>query len=741
MKSKFTFSLLSILSLAALVGCQPKVSLPSAEKPTEEKPTEKVTEQGKESTSNKDPNAYVDEKYPTPDKKVELTRSAYYDNNDRHRKFLEGSAAKLPYTGADGTTYKAGDFKPVWRQRQKDLNRTIDDVSPNGKISIKNNFDDIKSKGFKSGEKVINVAQGNSDQILAAGTDLKKPLVNLGDHLNERPNFKKFLEDYPAVKKIITASDGGIYYAPYFDGFDDIERRMMVRQDWVEKLLDGDRPTTGLGNVDLANKEYQPTRPDSIDTNIDAIVDGVKGTVTKKYAAGKGIIARRNAAEHLNGATAVQILRQYIDDTYGNAYGQKRSELFCGGKAVYDADEMVALFRCVKLNGEFLTGKADLEIVPFFPRANTNDRLADRIRLLQFWGVRGTESRNLFRYVGRDGKLADARGTEKFRKGLDILHQLYAEGLIYKDFGTKDSVTNGDFRGYFLKHDLGFATYDYNQTTTIYNDNATASALNGGKFLFSSILPAVADWDDGVNGNYIHYTESWRSVKPQGWFITSQTTGDKLERALTRFDYLYSVQGNRLRSYGPDKYLAHNADGSIKGRNYQGKVVPVLSDACKQEMATLTGGNYTNYYRYYLGGTFPVGYVKEQGREFQTVSTKAQASLNDINEAIALGVLQHVNHKSGNASHRQDIVPTTLPFTEAENSSITTEFTAVSKFFTVTKGEPIAASRYTIIQNGFGKIGDYNITKENYLDVVNNQRKLSGLVKYYNDAYIRYLAQ
>ena len=158
-------------------------------------------------------------------------------------------------------------------------------------------------------------------------------------------------------------------------------------------------------------------------------------------------------------------------------------------------------------------------------------------------------------------------------------------------------------------------------------------------------------------------------------------------------------------------------------------------------MATLTGGNYTNYYRYYLGGTFPVGYVKEQGREFQTVSTKAQPSLNDINEAIALGVLQHVNHKSGNASHRQDIVPTTLPFTEAENSSITTEFTAVSKFFTVTKGEPIAASRYTIIQNGFGKIGDYNITKENYLDVVNNQRKLSGLVQYYNDAYTRYLAQ
>lgn len=738
MKSKFTLSLLSVLSLAAMVGCTPKVSLPSAStKPSETKPA--TSDVQKDTTVKKDPNKYEDEKFPKPEKKVELTRSCYYDNNDRHRKFIESKNIKLPYTSVDGTTYKVGDFKPVWRQRQKDLNRTIDDVSPNGKIAIKKNFDDIKSKGFKAGDKDINVAQGNSDQIIAAGTASDHPLVNLADHLKDRPNFKKFLDDSPAVKKIITASDGGIYYAPYFDGYDDIERRLMVRQDWVEKLLDGDRPTAGLGNEDLDVKEYQATRPNAIDTNIDVVIDGQKGTINKKYTAGRGIIARRNALEHLNGQNAVQVLRQYIDDTYGTQYGSKRSQLFCGGKAAYDADEMVALFRCVKLNSEFLTGKSDVSIVPFFPRANTNDRLADRIRLLQFWGIRGTESRNLFRYVAQNGKLVDSRGTEGFKKGLKILHQLYSEGLRYKDFENAGS-DKGDFRGRFLKGDSGFATYDYNQTTTIYNDNEQCTGLNDGKFLFASVLPAVADWDDGTNGNYIHYTESWRSVKPQGWFITSQTTGDKLSRALTRFDYLYSVQGSRLRSYGPDAYLAKESDGSLKGRNYQGKAVPVLSDGCKEELKDLAGGNYTNYYRYYLGGTFPVGYVKEQGREFQTVSTKAQPSLNDINNAIALGVLQHVNHKSGNANHRQDIVPTTLPFTEAENKAVAQDFTPVNNFFTETKGVDISNSRFTIIKNGFGKIGTIDRTEANYLNTVNKTRNLDGLVKYYNDAYTRYLA-
>lgn len=738
MKSKFATTLLSIISLATLVGCKPNVSLPSAD----EKPSESTTDKNDDKTSKdeaqKDPDKYIDEEYPQPEKKVELTRSVYYDNNDRHRKFIEGTSAKLPYTAADGNTYKAGDFKPVWRQRQKDLNRTIDDASPNGKLSIKDNFNDRKSKNFKAGEKQINVAQGNSDQILAAGTDSAKPIVNLKDHLDKRPNFKAFLEKYPAVKKIITAQDGGIYYAPYFDGFDDIERRMMVRQDWVERLLDGDLPTT-LGQTKLENVAYQATRPSSLDTNIDAVVDGKKGSVNKKYAAGKGIIARRNAENDLTGEKAVRILRDYIDTTYGTTYGTKRSALFCGSKAVYDADELVALFRCVKLNGKFLTGKEGVNVVPFFPRGNTNDRLLDRFRRLQFWGIRGTESRNLFRYVGNDGKLVDSRGTEEFKKGLTILHQLYEEGLIYEDFGNKDKTTNGDYRAYLLTNDRGFATYDYNQTTTVYNDNKDCTPLNNGKFLFASVLPAVADYDDGTEGNYIHYTESWRSVKPQGWFITSATTGDKLDRALTRFDYLYSVQGSRLMSYGPDAYLAKEADGSIKGRNYQGKAVPVLSDACKQERKTLTGGNYTNYYRYYLGGTFPVGYVKEQGREFQTVSTKAQPSLGDINTAIELGVIQHVNHGSGNASNRQDIVPTTLPFTETENSAIASQFTDLSDFFTDNKNKA-TAPRYDIVKNGFGKVGDYDRSEANYLKTVNETRNLNGLVQYYNDAYTRYKA-
>ena len=221
-------------------------------------------------------------------------------------------------------------------------------------------------------------------------------------------------------------------------------------------------------------------------------------------------------------------------------------------------------------------------------------------------------------FVNKDGKLEDVRGTTQFRDGLEKLHQMYQDGLIMTDFTTAQINSKDDYRGpmfsgsYGENSYAGFATYDYNQTTTIYNDSTKDKNA-----LIASLLPAVADYDDGVNGNFIHYTESWRSVKPQGWFITSETAKDeaKLSKCLELFNYLYSEKGNRVMSYGPDEYLAKDKDGKVQTMDYQGKQVAKLSDDTLQQMKTLTGGNYTNYYRYYLGGTFPVGYVKEQGME------------------------------------------------------------------------------------------------------------------------------
>lgn len=653
-------------------------------------------------------------------------------------KFVDGQGVALPYTGADGVTYEAGDFKPVWAGLQKKLNFTISDGTTATSTDIKGAFTEYLSKGFKGNNgTVLNIAQGNSDQIITEGTT-NGTIVDLSQYLTSMPNFSKFLDNHPAVKKTIVDSSGAMYYAPYFDGFDDIERMLMVRQDWVEKLLDGDLPTT-LDTAKTITSAYTGYMPSSLNASIKVMKADMSGTetVTKKYDAGKGIIPVQNALSTLNGTTLVTALRNYIDTTYNNYYGTKRSLLFCGANSAYDADEMVALFRCVRTNPAFLTGDSAKDMVPFFTRASTNDRTADLWRLTQFWGVRGGESRNNFLYVGSDGKLVDSRGTEEMKTAVGYLNEMYQEGLILTDFTTSGAVTakSSDFRGGLLQGDRGFATYDYNQTTTIYNDDTTCAALDGGKFLFASVLPAVADWRG--DGTYFHYTESWRSVKTQGWFITKATVDDTdvFNRCLTLFDFLYSDVGNRMMSYGTDGYLAKNSDGSYKTIDYQGKQVPVLSDACKNELTTLAKGNYTNYYRYWVGATFPVGYVKEQGMEYQCVSSKATASLDIVNKAIELGVLEHVNFKTDNTDHLYDIIPTTISFSKAEQTLLSSNYTSLNTEFDMSKDKSCVWSQ--IVMKGFGTYDTFDFSSANYVTTVNDTLNLKSWLSIYQDGYAR----
>ncbi len=720
MKStKGLLSLLVIASVAGLAGCSNDKKTSTSSKPI--------------STSTDDEDG------------VDLVMSVYYDNAARKMKFVNTSTYELPYSSPDGTTYQEGDFKPVWKQIQKDLNINITDASPEQDTSIKDYFaKTLVVQGFKVDNQLVNIAQGNSDQIIEEGTS-KKDILDLKNYLDKMPNFKKFLNDNPAVKKIISSADGNLFYAPYFDGYDDLERMLMVRQDWVEKLLDGDTLPTETG-VTLS-KNYTPFYTSDINSTVTVLTADETGTetITKKVTADKNIIKQMNNAATLNGATAVKLLRDYIDATYVKAdgtkiFGNQRSKLFCGGQAVYDVDELIALFRCVKGCPEFLTGNAKTNMVALFPRAKTSDRTTDLYRFLQFFGIRGTESRNQWMYVDNDGKLVDVRGTTQFRDGLKKLHEMYQDELILQDFTTCTVNSSPDYRGQLYGGDYtigaaGFATYDYNQTTTVYNDSCKDKNA-----VIASVLPAVADFDDGTTGNFIHYTESWRSVKPQGWFITADTAKDekKLNKCLALFDYLYSEKGNRLMSYGPDEYLAKDANGDIEYINYQNKQVPKLSDATKQQMKEKTGGNYTNFYRYYLGATFPVGYVKEQGMEYQTVSAKAIPSLDTLNNAIVKGVLEHVNHQTNNTSHMQDIVPTTLPFTKAENSALSSDFTDLNKVFTSNKKEVMVIS--DIVIGGFGTKGNYDLSYENYCSTVNTTLKLDQFTTYYNDAYTRYLA-
>ncbi len=736
---KLLTSLVALASIVTLASCQKTPASSESSKPS----TPAASDSGSSASSSVKTYTPVD--LPDGDGST-LEMSVTYKDNATRMRFVSGSGAlksATTYSDPKGNSYEAGDFKPAWKAMQERLDFTIDDQTPTQEQDINKNFSAQVTNGFKSNGKTLNIVQGDSSQIISEGTT-NNTIVDLSKYLGNMPHFLKFLNDNPVVKATISDANGHIYYAPYFDGYDDLERMLILRQDWVEKLLDGDTlPTTLDTGKSLLSKAYTPFMPESLDKKIDIVDGNAKGSVTKKYSGGS-LIKKMNDLSALNGSTAVKALRDWIDATYKKAdgtpfYGTKRSELFIGGKAAYDVDELVALFRCVYLNPGYLSGKADNTLIPFFPRSNQTDRNADLWRFAQAFGVRGVESRNGYLFVGSDGKLHDCRDTDEFINAVEKLHQMYSEGLIAQNFDTQSGLSltkdGGDARDLYNKN-LGFAIYDYNQTTVAYNDK-----YKGGQegFLIVPTVPAVASFDGG--NTYIHYSESWRSVKTQGWCITSATEKDKkvLSKALELFDYLYSEEGNELMSYGPKEYgyLAMDGD-AVKKIDYQGKKVPQLSDATKAQLANkdIGNSNYTNYYRYFVGATYPVGYVKEQGMEYQTVSAKAIPAFDQVNKAIELGVLQHVNHKKDNANHLYDIVPTTLPFNTSEQNTISKTYTDLNTVFTMDKKSENVIE--DLIKGGFGTYMNFDFSKANFKTTVDTSLKLSSYLTYCNTAYDRF---
>ncbi len=601
--------------------------------------------------------------------------SVLYEGLDTRMKYLN-SDGTVPYyqSDVDNNYYATNSFKPAWKQLQTNLNFKITDVTPEKATSVSSAFDTFQANEFRN----VDIMSGPVTNIVDKGTN-NNTFVDLSLYLDEMPNFKAYINEYGIVKKTITSSGGEIFYAPYFDGFNDIETMLIARIDWVEKLLDEANPTF---DTDTEIATYYNSFYDQMDTTFEvANADAsAKQTIKVQYGADQGIIDIQNRVEHKNGKELTTKLREYIDAVYmsGENAGKfsKRSEVFVGQNACYNADELIALLRCVKTNPTYLSGKAT--VYPFYPRSKDGNRTAAVIQLSQIWGVRGYDSRNSYFYIDKDGNLADGRTSADMMEALTFLNQIYKEGLILADYdmGLGDY---SDYRDTFNQQNQGFLTYDYNQTTTIYND--ISGKLNKGMNL-SPILFPVADWDNkatasnngyqvtGANTLY-QYTESWRSIKTEGWAILNSTTSNKavFKKCLEIFDYMYSAEGQRLMTYGPDAWIKHDAEGNIVTMEYRGRQIPVISDKALAELKDKNkgGGNYTNYYRRYVGATLPIGYEKEQGMEFQTVDTLGLVGLDYINKAVDLGTLKHADINLNSENIMNSLVPTTFALTDAQN--------------------------------------------------------------------------
>ncbi len=596
-----------------------------------------------------------------------VLRMATGYNNAKTGLFFDASVAGEGVTLADGVTYHTGDLKPTWVAVQNKLNVVFENQYQGNSAS--NEFEYWKER---LGE--VDMLSGTAAKLTEYGE--AGSIVNIGAYLDQMPNFKAYLEANPIVRLSITGNTttGAIYFSPYFDGVNDIERMPLMRVDWVQKLLDGEGAFTAEKSNTLAAPVYEPYMPTAGKVEIDVVnLEGTAvETIAKDYDAAGNIVAKMNAAGTLDGVAAVNMLREYIDKAYNGYYGTQRSNLFVGQNAAWDADELVALLRCVVANPQTLNGTDSVQGL-FSREDDNNQRRVDMFRFAGvLFGVRGLESRQDYLYIDVDGKLHDGRQEIASYKAMERMNAMAKEGLISKAFmdTSKESTKT------YLENDLGFMHYDYNQTQTVYNQ----TALQEGEKYMAVMVP-VAQWFDGTEGGkFMRFTESWRSVKTDGWGISVAGVAgnpDKLNAALTLIDFAYSEEGQILMSYGPDAFIKQNADGSYVTFNFNGKEMPVIADATFAELWEKASGNYTNYARQFLGST--LSFAKSQAFEYQCTHEVGKEGAGKLSVAIALGTIKHPE-LAVTKNPWYTSVPTVLPNTKVENDMINGYSELTTKF-------------------------------------------------------------
>lgn len=637
----------------------------------------------------------------------------------------------------DGKVYSNSSWKPAWAALAGELNVDLQDKFA-GKATNSN------LAYLVSENKYNEVDLYTSDlSYVVEYSNKGTSVLNLANYLDRMPNFKSFLEDNPVVylsllqdgMKTTDGSGKRLYVAPYFDGNDTIERYAIARQDWVEKLLNGNTELSGstafkdscsastsvkaylgtTGKQTILSTNSDGTGTVNIVKNYDAALNAAKNTSTAlggAYNAIAGaayngtsgnIIDIMNAAIAANsgatGAQLVNLYRAYIDAAYqkedGTAYytAATRANVFNGYDAVWDADDLAAILRCVMTNASTLVGSGKT-VAGIFPRSYQNDRTPDMVRLAgQLYGVRGTDSRYEYTYIDAQGNLQDARNDAELYEALAKMNDMKKEGLI-PDYSAEFKAMNGN------NSTEGFMMYDYNQTQTLlgFTPDKVADGWN-----FAPIVNPVSKWTvNSADDTVMRFTESWRSTKTSGLAVNGAVAKDakKLEKVLALIDYLYSEDGRILMTYGPMSSKGNTADADgfwyapaateaqisageyftykgvkYHGVEYDGKYTPILTDnviksfkgedvngwnVTKNEAVSKAKTNFTNYARMLIGSTLPVG-VKDQSFENQLTSEVGKAGAAKVSAALVQGTLKGMSLQLKSDSWWYTCVPTALP--------------------------------------------------------------------------------
>lgn len=160
--------------------------------------------------------------------------------NESRRISYQASQIASYWDGLDGYTYYAGDLKPAWWQFGQTLGIDIKDKAASGR-----NSNELKTAVDNNELADYNLINASMAQISTYSSNL----LDLNKYLDYMPNYKAFLDQNEIVKYSLTMETtgenaGAMYYIPYFDGNNDIEKYEIVQRSWVRTLLDEAAPST-----------------------------------------------------------------------------------------------------------------------------------------------------------------------------------------------------------------------------------------------------------------------------------------------------------------------------------------------------------------------------------------------------------------------------------------------------------------------------------------------------------------
>lgn len=622
----------------------------------------------------------------------ESTRLDVYVNY----KGKSGVAARKGFSNPmeNNTQYAIDDLLPAWKAYQTYLGNgvQIKDATTYGQGGDDSKvYSSVDASGYVSeaapGEK-IDLFYNSTSNINKMGNAGKA--VNLVDYMDLLPNFRKYLQENPAIEEEITyGSDNNraIYYTPYLDGYNTVERLLVMDTNLVEKLLDNDVPT-GLGQIKsgkgghektVKEAKYQPfidaNYNYAADTTVDVLKNGAKAQIQIKKT--DNIIKTQNAklANGVTGAEMISDFKAYLTAAFGHEVGEgktysKLSEIFTSESAAYNADELIALMRVMKANPDVLyntaTEAADnksetagwKEVEALFPRGLDNSRINNMIQFAGcVWGVQGMGAESGHLYYNAEGKLMDAETTQQSYDMLDNLAAIYAEGLMLDDFfaGAKNGTIN--VGKYFTKNNAessyGLLMFDYCATQSAPNDYkdglGTKPDARMGVFKDTSvtgvrpILAPLSYWatkpgfdhtatlgsaKDRESKELIRYYEENRAVKTNSWCIP--TSSDNYKYALKLMDYMFTTEGNLTQNFGPAAYRTTTTLNGI--------TMPSLKQEVLNWYATV-GGDIWDFYRGYLGTTQGIGHVRPTELDIASTNFYAKDAYAMIKVAMDNGVV------------------------------------------------------------------------------------------------------